>query len=170
LEVNTDKAGLLGFAGHKHLIRARSFVGHVVYFPDAPERSRLDVQIATDSLEVLTPPDTEEIRKVTESMRAEVLKVDQYPTITLVSKTVTKTPNGFRVVGAMTVVGQTRDVPLEVAVEVIGDTLRATSQFPIKQTDFGIKPYRGGPGGTVKVADQIVFAIDIRALRMAPGR
>ena len=34
-----------------------------------------------------------------------------------------------------------------------GDTLRAKGGFSVKQTDFGIQPFRGGPGGTVKVAD-----------------
>jgi hypothetical protein len=35
LEVKTGKAGLFGFAGHSHVIRARAFSGHVVYYPHA---------------------------------------------------------------------------------------------------------------------------------------
>ncbi|PYO97058.1 MAG: hypothetical protein DMD61_13005, partial [Gemmatimonadetes bacterium] len=79
LEVKTGKAGLLGFAGHSHLVRARAFSGRVVYYPSSPADSRVEISVPTDSLEVLTPPDTEEIRKVTEAMRGEVLHVDQYP-------------------------------------------------------------------------------------------
>src|SRR3989454_10156335 len=63
-DVKTGKAGLCGFAGHEHVIRARGFAGRVIYYPGAPTASRVDLTVRTDSLEVLTPPDTEEIRKV----------------------------------------------------------------------------------------------------------
>ncbi len=78
-EVRTGKAGLFGFAGHGHVVRARAFTGSVQYYPGNPSSSRLEIAIPPDSLEVLTPPDTAEIRKVTETMRTQVLHVDQYP-------------------------------------------------------------------------------------------
>src|SRR5207244_11304265 len=62
--LKTGKAGLLGFAGHTHVVRARWFAGRVVYYPTAPSESRLEIVVPADSLAVLTPPDTEEIRKV----------------------------------------------------------------------------------------------------------
>jgi len=86
--VRTGKAGLFGFAGHEHLIQARQFSGRIVYYPNQPQASYLTVSIATVGLEVLTPPDTGEIRKVTAAMRAEVLNVAQYPEITLTSQAV----------------------------------------------------------------------------------
>src|SRR5881275_2083684 len=96
LDVKTGKAGLFGFAGHEHLIRARGFSGRIVYCPGAPAASRVDLRVSADSLEVLTPPDTEEIRKVTEAMRTDILKVKQYPTISFTSKTVAPGDSGFR--------------------------------------------------------------------------
>jgi len=48
---------------------------------------------------------------------------------------------------------------------VTGDTLRASGGFSVKQSDFGIKPYHGGPGGTVRVADQVTFVFDVIAVR-----
>lgn len=165
LDVNTGKSGLLGFAGHKHQIRARQFSGTIVYFPADPARSRLSITVATRSLEVLTPPDTEEIRKVTESMRGEVMHVDSFPEITFISKSVTAIRGGFRVVGALTMHGQTQYVPVDFAVVSQGDTLRAKASFEVKQTDFGIRPFRGGPGGTVRVADAVKFDIDAIAIR-----
>src|SRR5256714_11249522 len=79
LEVQTGRAGLLSFVGHEHRIRARSVHGRIVYRPNAPATSHVSLVIPTDSLEVLTPPDTAEIRKVTETMRMEVLDVAHYP-------------------------------------------------------------------------------------------
>src|SRR6185369_5074561 len=78
LVVETGKAGLFGFAGHTHVIQAHAVRGELVYRPGRAASS-LHLTLPTDSLEVLTPPDTEEIRKVTESMRTEVLHVDRYP-------------------------------------------------------------------------------------------
>jgi polyisoprenoid-binding protein YceI len=165
LDVNTGKSGLLGFVGHKHQIRAREFHGVVVHFPANPASSHLSITVATAGLEVLTPPDTEEIRKVTAAMRDEVMHVGQYPEITFVSRRVTPIHGGFRVVGALTMHGQTREVPVDFAVETRGDTLRARANFEVKQTDYGIKPFRGGPGGSVRVANEVKFDIDAVAVR-----
>jgi polyisoprenoid-binding protein YceI len=167
LLVKTSKAGLFGFAGHSHDIQARAFEGRVVYYPGAPSSSHLEITVPTDSLEVLTPPDTAEIRKVTEAMREEVLRTEEYHEIRLVSRQVTPTEDGFHMVGALTLVGQTREVPIEVRVQIGPDTLRASSAFSIKQTDFGIKPYSGGPLGTVKVGNRVTFDIQVVAVRSA---
>ena len=164
-EVRTGKAGLFGFAGHEHLIRARGFAGRVVYYPGAPTASRVDLTVRSDSLEVLTPPDTAEIRKVTEAMRTETLRVERYPTISFTSKTVAPADSGFRLVADLTLVGQTREVPVDVRVAIGSDTLRAWATFAVKQTDFGIKPFRGGPAGTVRVADRVTFEIEAVAVR-----
>jgi hypothetical protein len=51
-------------------------------------------------------------------------------------------------------------------VKTTGDTLRATGTFSAKQTDFGIKPFRGGPGGTVKVADRVTFDFEAIGVRV----
>jgi polyisoprenoid-binding protein YceI len=170
LEVKTGKAGLLGFAGHEHIIRARAFTGRIVYFPDAIPASQVDVTVATDSLEVLTPPDTVEIRHVTAAMRADVLDVARYPRITLVTRSVARTPNGIRLLAALTLKDRTRELPVDVALDFRADTLRARATFGVNQSDFGIRPYRGGPGGTVRVADRITFSIDVVAVRAADDR
>lgn len=164
-EVATGKAGLLSFAGHSHVIRARSFAGRVVHVPDDPARSSVTITVQTAALEVLTPPDTEEIRKVTAAMRSDVLDIDHHPEITFVSRQVQATTQGLHVVGALTIVGTTIEIPVDIRIAIQSDTLHATTQFSVNQTAFGIKPYRGGPGGTVRVADRVKFDIDVVAVR-----
>jgi polyisoprenoid-binding protein YceI len=164
-EVKTGKAGLLGFAGHGHVVRARASSGRIVYYPNSPADSRVEVVVPVDSLEVLTPPDTAEIRKVTEAMRSEVLHPDRYPLITFVSTSVTPVGDGLEVHGQLTIAGQTRDVVVVVRLEAAGDTLRALGDFSVKQSDFGIRPYRGGPAGTVRVADRVEFTVAGVAIR-----
>ena len=163
-EVKTGKAGLLGFAGHAHVVRAHGFAGRVVYFPNAPSKSRVETVVPADSLVVLTA-DTAELRKVTQAMRTDVLHVDQYSAISFVSTSVSPTVDGFQVQGRLSLAGQTRDVSCDIRAVVGTDTLRATGGFSVKQTDYGIKPYRGGPAGTVRVADRVTFSFEAVGIR-----
>src|SRR6184192_61280 len=167
-DVKTGKAGLLGFAGHTHVVRARAFVGRVVYYPDTPAQSRVEIVVPVDSLAVLTSSDTAETRKVTHAMRTEVLHADVYPEISFVSTAVSPTADGFQVQGRLTLAGQTRDVSCDIRAGIGTDTLRATGGFSVKQTDFGIRPYRGGPAGTVRVADRVTFSFEAVGIR-SPG-
>jgi polyisoprenoid-binding protein YceI len=167
-EVRTGTAGVFGFAGHRHVVRARAFTGTVTYRPGDPSASRLDMTIPAESLEVLTPRDPAEIRQVTEAMRTKVLHVDDYPEIRFIVRRVTPTPTGARLDAELTLVGHTRPVQVVATVQVGNDTLRARGTFAVKQTDFGIKPYHGGPGGTVQVADRVTFDFDAVGVREGP--
>jgi polyisoprenoid-binding protein YceI len=164
-EVRTGKAGLFGFAGHEHVIRARGFSGRIVWYPDQPSASHVNVSVATDRLEVVTPPDTAEIRKVTAAMRGDVLDVAHYPEITLVSRAIERVGDTLHVQATLTIKGQAREIPLTVRIIIGPDTLRANTTFAVNQTSFGIRPYRGGPGGTVRVADRVAFTIAAVAVR-----
>jgi polyisoprenoid-binding protein YceI len=163
LVVKTGKAGLLGFAGHTHVIRARAVSGELVYHRGKPA-SYLRLEVPTDSLEVLTPPDTAEIRKVTEAMRTEVLHVERYPHMTFAADAIGARNGKVDMQLAVTMEGTTRTVPVTADVTIGPDTLRAAGTFAVKQTDFGIRPFRGGPAGTVKVADRVTFCFDLVAV------
>jgi polyisoprenoid-binding protein YceI len=165
LEVRTGKSGVFGFAGHNHVVRARAFTGLVRYQPGDLSASRLEITIPTDSLEVLSPSDTAEIRQVTETMRTEVLHVDQYPEIRFTATQAVLTPTGLVLDGELTLVGKTRPVKVAATVQVGPDTLRAHGSFAVNQTDFGIKPFKGGPGGTVQVANRVLFDFDAVGVR-----
>jgi len=168
LVVKTGKAGLLGFAGHTHVIRARAVSGELVYHPGKPT-SYLRLAVPTDSLEVLTPPDTAEIRKVTQAMRTEVLHVDQHPEMTFAADSLRVGSGKVDLQLAVTMEGTTRNVPVTADVTIGPDSIRAAGSFEVKQTDFGIKPYRGGPAGTVRVADRVTFCFDLVATRNPPA-
>jgi len=168
LVVKTGKAGLFGFAGHTHVIRARAISAELVYHPGKPT-SYLRIKLPTDSLEVLTPPDTAEIRKVTEAMRTEVLHVDRYPEMTFAADSLNARTGKLEMQLAVTMEGRTRKLPVIADVSIGRDTIRARGTFTAKQTEFGIKPFSGGPAGTVKVADKVTFCFDLVATRGAPA-
>jgi polyisoprenoid-binding protein YceI len=169
LVVKTGKAGLFGFAGHTHIIHARAVTGELVYRPGRPASS-LHLRVPTESLEVLTPPDTAEIRKVTESMRGEVLHVDRYPEMRFAADSLDARGGRMTFPLAVTMAGTTRTVPVTAEVTIGGDSIRALGTFTAKQTDFGIEPFSGGPGGAVKVADKVTFCFDLVGRRGAQGR
>ena len=172
LVVKTGKAGLFGFAGHTHVVRARAIAAELVYRPGRPT-SYLRIKVPTDSLEVLTPNDTAEIRKVTEAMRTEVLHVDRYPEMTFTADSLSARSGKLNLELAVTMHGTTRRIPATADVRIGRDTITARGAFTAKQTDFGIKPFKGGPAGTVKVADKVTFCFDLVATRgqpAAPGR
>ncbi|HKU60678.1 MAG TPA: YceI family protein [Gemmatimonadales bacterium] len=160
LVVKTGKAGLFGFAGHTHVIQAHGVDGELVHRA-ARKGSSLHLTIPTDSLEVLTPPDTEEIRKVTESMRTDVLHVDRYPEMRFAADSLEARNGRMSFPLQVTMGGTTRDIPVTAEVTITPDSVRAVGTFTAKQTDFGIEPYSGGPGGTVKVADKVTFCFDL---------
>lgn len=164
LVVKTGKAGLFGFAGHTHVIRARAVSGRLVYHPGRPA-SYLRLQVPTESLEVLTPPDTAEIRKVTKAMRTEVLHVDKHPEMIFAAESLDAKSGKMEMQLALTMEGSTRQVPVSADVTIHPDSIRTRGSFSAKQTDFGIKPYTGGPAGTVKVADRVTFCFDLLAVR-----
>jgi polyisoprenoid-binding protein YceI len=164
LVVKTGKAGLFGFAGHTHVIHARGVSGELVYHP-GKATSSLRLKVPVDSLEVLTPPDTAEIRQVTEAMRTEVLHPSRYPEMIFAADSLLARTGKMDMQLVVTMEGRTRRVPVTADVTIGSDTIRATGTFTAKQSDFGIKPFSGGPAGTVKVADKVAFCFDLVAVR-----
>ena len=135
--------------------------------------SSLRLKVPTDKLQVLTPPDTAEIRKVTDAMRTEVLHVDKYPEMTFAADSLNARSGKMEMQLVVTMEGVTRKMPVTADVTIGSDSIRASGTFVAKQTDFGIKPFSGGPGGTVKVADRVTFCFDLVAIRgraEIPGR
>src|SRR3989454_11418765 len=66
--------------------------------------------------------------------------------------------------------GAARTVPVDVKVEMGGDTVRATGGFSVKHSDFGMRRVRGGPGGGVKVGHRPTFDFEAVAGRAPPRR
>lgn len=163
-EVKTSKGGLFAVFGHSHRIQARAFTGCIVYRPDDVADSRVEIRIPTDSLQVLTPSDTAEIRQVTANMRNEVLDVHQYPDIGFASSVVKPTDGGLKITGVFAMHGVQRAVTVDVKTTVAPDTLRASTSFRLKQTDFDIHPYHAALG-TVSVGNDVTIILDVVAVR-----
>lgn len=181
-EVDTDGSRIYVFVGktglgHDHAIVGRLVSGRVIL--DAPQNAG---QLVFDMPSLLA--DTPEARKVlgltgetdastrkqtTENMLGpDVLDVARHPTATfdIESAIRSRRPvNGAKptvdLVGTFTLHGVARKVVIPAEVGAAGRLLRLIGSFRIKQTDFGMKPYKK-LGGVVGVADELVIHGDIR--------
>jgi polyisoprenoid-binding protein YceI len=93
---------------------------------------------------------------------ADIFDVAHFPTAHYVTRGMTRTAAGFSAVGALTLHGVTKDVPIEFkfAQSAAGATLTGTAQ--LKRLDFGVG--RGDWKNTDWVADavQVAFSLNLK--------
>lgn len=155
-EVKTGKAGMLRGLAHAHVVRARSFSGRMTYDRKNRENSSVEITVMAEGLEILTAAKPSDKQKIREAMLTKVLNARQHPEIKFVSRKVERTERGVRIGGELTLVGSTRPVSVDVVLTEQGEKLSARGTFSVRQTEFGIKPYKAAMG-TIQVADEVTF-------------
>ena len=165
--IEVGKSGILSFAaGHTHEVIAPSIAGTIAVDITDPVHSNVRVTIDASALKVTGKGESaEDVPKVQETMwGTQVLDVQRYPEITFASTSVAiKNHDGTRldvmVTGQLTLHNVTRSIIVPVAVRQEGESLTATGRFPVKQTDYGIRPVSVGGVVSVKDALNISFTI-----------
>lgn len=168
-EVRTGTEGLLGAFAHEHVVRADSLKADVRIDPRAPGRSHVELVIPVVRLRVVTEADAGQREEIRRAMLEQVLLAEAHPQIRFTSYHGEEREGGVTLVGALTLVGVTRGVRIPLDVDFRRDTVRAVGTFRIKQTHFGIEPY-SVKLGTVRVADEVVFEVDVVAVPAVAGR
>jgi polyisoprenoid-binding protein YceI len=170
--VRAFAGGMLSALGHSPTLAIRHFSGEIAFNPDAPDRGGLRMEIQADSLEVTDDIKSSDRREMQDTMNRDVLKIEQYPSITFESKStsVDKIGDGrFKVAlnGNLTLRGVSRNVPVIAQVTTSGELLlRASGEFSILLSDYGIPPVSVA-GGALKLKDELKFSFDIVARRQA---
>jgi polyisoprenoid-binding protein YceI len=159
LSVRTSRTGAVAKAGHDLLIHVTAWEATLEVGEDAAHTSivldadptSLEVREGTGGMKALDEDDKAGIR---ETIHDEILKGRA---VEFRSSSVTPTADGgaMHVEGELTLVGATRPVAFDVAV----DGGRISGALVVKQSDWGIKPY-SALFGALKVADEIELAID----------
>ena len=181
-EVDTDGSRIYVFVGktglgHDHGIVGRLASGRVIL--DAPQNAGqlvfdmqsllADTPEARKALGLAGETDASTRKQTTANMLGpDVLDVAHHPTATFDIESALRPQrpvNGAKptvdLVGTFTLHGVARKVVIPAEVGAAGRVLRLIGSFRIKQTDFGIKPYKKF-GGVVGVADELVIHGDIR--------
>jgi polyisoprenoid-binding protein YceI len=173
----TEKAGALGFLGHRHAVLVTEWQAEVDWRPEEPAASRATVTVAARSLRIDTErarelaglgagPGADDVAELQEKMlSAENLAAADHPELRFrVTRVAGRRGGGLEVAGALTVRGKTRAVRFPVAVAPAGAAATEfTGSFTVAQTDFGIEPE--SIAGVIKVADPVEIRFRIVLLR-----
>lgn len=166
--VQASSTGLLSAFGHDPKIAIRDVRGDADFNPGGAtlDDARLQLNIRAASLEVtddISEKDREEIER---RMFTEVLDTERFPEIIYECSRVTGSGSGDRywvvLNGELTLRGITRMLPVTARLAVNGNSLRASGEFLVKQSDFGIAPVTAA-GGAIKMKDELKFTFDIVA-------
>jgi polyisoprenoid-binding protein YceI len=166
-KVRAFAAGLLSALGHNPTIAIPDFEGEVVFNPDAVEQSSLKMVIHAASLAVADDIRERDRMEINRTMQQEVLESDSFPEIVYECSqmSVTKTGEGQYAVtlnGELTLHGVTRRHTASACISAIGETLRASGDLCIRQSDYEIRPV-SAVGGTIKLKDELKLSFDIYA-------
>ena len=172
--IHVGKSGLFKFVGHEHEVAAPVAEGQVSADAQDLGRSSVNLLFKSASLKVTGRGESaEDAAQVQQTMLGpKALDVERFPEIRFVSKTVAgraSTASGYEltVTGDLTLHGTTREVRLPLRVELSSDTLTASGQTTLRQSEFGIEPI--SIAGVVKVKDELRLEFTIVARRKDPA-
>lgn len=171
------RGGTLARLGHNHVMTVKSLHGRI-WTHSSPAKSGFDISFPVAELMVDDPAaraaaGSDFSAQVSQSdrdgtrrnmLRAETLDAERYPEIRLVSVSVGGTMQQPQLVARITIKGRHHDVEVSPAVEIESNRLKASGEFAIRQTDFGIKPFTAALGA-LEVQDELRVRFSVLADR-----
>lgn len=166
--VQAFATGILSAMGHNPKIGIRTFRGDVRFNPETLEASGFRLAIQAASLNVLDDVSDKDRREIERVMKSEVLEIDKYPEISFEepSRIALNRIDGSlfsaTLNGNLTLHGVTRTEPIAARIVSMGEMLRASGEFTLKQSNYQIKPVSVA-GGALKVKDDLKFSFEMVA-------
>jgi polyisoprenoid-binding protein YceI len=160
--------GLFSVLGHDPLIAICGFGGDARFVPGTLDAGSLLLLVQSDSLVVLNEVSEKDRREMERAMREEVLEITRYPEAVFMSSHIrpermSEGQYQARITGHLSLHGVTREHQIAAQVTVNGNSLRAQGEFPLRQTDYNIKPYTVA-AGALKLRDELKLSFDIVAI------
>jgi len=165
--VRAFASGLFSGFGHNPTISVRDFSGEARFVPGTLQSASLDFSVRADSLRVTDDVSAQDRDDIENRMRNDVLEVSRYPEIAfrsnqVISKPVSEVRFAVTVKGDLTLHGVTCPQDIAAQVMVVDGTIRASGDFSLLQTKFGIRLVSVA-GGTLKVKDKLKLSFNIVA-------
>jgi len=165
--VRAVAAGVLSAMGHNPTIGIRDVSGEVKFAPEQLTAGALRLAIKSSSLAVQDDISDRDRREMERLMNEEVLESAKFPDIVFESAQISVSTMGdalysAQLNGELTLHGVKRNVPITARVAVMGSMLRASGNFALRQSDYGIKPVTVA-GGALKLKDELSFSFEIVA-------
>jgi polyisoprenoid-binding protein YceI len=108
------------------------FTATIDFAPDALANSHFDVQIDMNSLDSMDKDRDGTMRG------ADIFDVAHFPTAHYVTRSFSKTAAGYAAIGALTLRGVTKDVPIEFQFAATSSGAKLTGTAKLKRLDFGV--------------------------------
>jgi polyisoprenoid-binding protein YceI len=129
------------------------FSADIEFAPDALATSRFDVQIDLKSVDSMDKDRDTTIRG------PDIFDVAHYPTAHYVTRSITKTAAGYTAVGALTLRGVTKDVPIDFQFTQAAGGAKLEGSAKLKRLDFGAG--QGDWKSTEWVADAVKISFSL---------
>jgi len=165
--VRAVAAGMLSAMGHNPTIGIRDFSGELKFSPEQLNAGAFRLAIRSSSLAVQDDISDRDRREMERLMNEEVLESAKFPEILYESAQISVSTMGdalysAQMNGELTLHGIKRSVPITARVAMMGSMLRASGNFALRQSDYGIKPVTVA-GGALKLKDELSFSFEIVA-------
>lgn len=175
LQILVYRGGAMARLGHNHVIASHRLNG-AVYVLDDPTQMRFDVSFPVNELTVDEPamremagpdfppnvPQTARDGTRTNLLSEALLDGANYPDIRLRATEVVAAGDGYDVGVEITLKSQVHTVRVPVTLERKAGALKASGEFPLKQSDLGLKPFSVAMG-TLIVLDEMRVRFEVSA-------
>lgn len=164
---------LLSGLSHKHIIRAKTFDGSVVYDREDPKACAIKLSFDVNALVVDAPEDRKRVglddslsdgdrKDVRENMLDDdQLHAKKHPTVVFASTVCTVMADGrVQVDGDLTVRGKTVQISVPMQVTFAENLFHAEGELTLHHEAFGFEPYSAALG-TLKNHAELRFGIEI---------
>jgi polyisoprenoid-binding protein YceI len=179
LQILVYRGGTMARLGHNHVVASHHLAGSV-FVTDDPAQTRFDISIPVSELTVDEPAMREQAGAdfppgVPQSARdgthknllsEPLLDATKYPAIRLRATDVVAAGEQFDVGVEITIKDQVRNVRVPVAMKRKEGALVASGEFPLKQSELGLKPFSAAMGSLL-VLDEMRIHFEVSA--RAPG-
>ena len=175
LQIMVFRGGAMARLGHNHVIASHHLSGPV-YVTDDPFGTRFDISFPVSELTVDEPalraaagpdfppgvPESARVSTRGNLLSAGLLDAEQYPTIRLRATDVRAAGETYDVGVEVTLKGSTYALRVPVTVKRQDGAVVASGEFPLKQSQLGLKPFTAAMGALV-VLDDMRVRFDITA-------
>ncbi len=165
--VQAFATGLLSAFGHNPTIAIRDYDGEIQFNPDTIDNASVRVTVRTSVMEVADEMKNDDRKKLEQAMYDQVLEPNRFPTAVYESNQITVQKDSadqwrVHVTGELSFHGVTQGLSLDARVAYMGTMMRIAGQFPLRQSDCGIKPVSFA-GGALKLKDELKFNFEMVA-------
>ena len=167
--VRAFAAGMLSALAHNPTFAVRLYEGEADIDPDSGDGASLRLNVTASSLALIDDVSSKDRDEIERIMREQVLETSRYPTISYDSPasmtSAKRTGDGqfdIALGGNLMLHGATHRQPVNARAVVSSGTLRAYGEFPVRQTEYGVRLITAA-AGTIKVKDELKCSFDIVA-------